>query len=180
MKLKCSKGVFLGKNGFTLIELLVVVLIISILAAVALPQYQKAVERSRAVQAIAAVKTIGDAQELYYLANGEYASSLEDLDIEIPGENCSYNGLPRKCMGYFDVGPRGIGSTVIVAVSNRFTAQPTGNNSSLRLLAHYSLLRFAKDANIYCKAESKGDPFKICQSLSGGVKGSNGYYIVRP
>lgn len=52
-----------NKNGFTLIELLVVVLIIGILASVALPQYNLAVEKSKVAEAMSVIKSIAQARK---------------------------------------------------------------------------------------------------------------------
>ena len=77
---------FMKNRAFTLIELLVVVLIIGILAAIALPQYQKAVLKSRLTQGIIFARSLHDAQEIYFLANGVYATNADELGIDLEQE----------------------------------------------------------------------------------------------
>ena len=68
------------KKGFTLIELLVVVLIIGILSAVALPQYQKSVHKARISEAFSNLKTIADAVQLCELEKGVGADECADFN----------------------------------------------------------------------------------------------------
>ena len=53
------------------------------LAAVAVPQYQKTVRKSRFVQMTTAIKSIFDAQEIYHLENGKYATTFEELGLDL-------------------------------------------------------------------------------------------------
>ena len=95
-----------NSSAFTLIELLVVVLIIGILAAVALPQYQRSIVKSRLANIKQTLASIKEAEEIYYLSNGEYTRYVSDLDINLP--TCPPRVLGSDvllCDGYFMIDP---------------------------------------------------------------------------
>ena len=71
-----------NKNGFTLLELLVVVLIIGILSSIAIPQYQKAVNKARVASILPVMRRWKDALADYKLQHGSYCKKGTDDDCD--------------------------------------------------------------------------------------------------
>ena len=151
-----------NKQAFTLIELLVVVLIIGILAAVALPQYEKSVMKSRYSTLMALTNSIADAEESYYLANGTYTNDFEALAVEPSG--CSLSEEKSEC-----VYPWGkcILLTGAAYASRVLCANTSGlKNAYARYLANMTLAGTMANQR-YCWAfSSTEDKYsKLCSSL---------------
>jgi prepilin-type N-terminal cleavage/methylation domain-containing protein len=83
----------INKKAFTLIELLVAVLIIGILAAIALPQYQKIVLKTKVERLQPILSSLHESMKRYKLINGDWPKDFDELDIQIPSISSSpYNG----------------------------------------------------------------------------------------
>ncbi len=109
-----------NKKGFTLIELLVVVLIIGILAAMAMPAYFKAVERSRVAEAETLIGTVVNAQQRYKMKTGNYTEVWKALDVA-PANADDTDTYHTK-----GVGGNGFAITLVGTATN------TGNTSGVR------------------------------------------------
>ncbi|WP_428055691.1 type IV pilin protein [Candidatus Avelusimicrobium alvi] len=103
-------------QGFTLIELLVVVLIIGILSAVALPQYERSVERARTAEAVVTTKSIVDAAAIFATTFRACPTALSDLDIQVNASSKDWN------FGLTSEGARNCGATVTPVKGTSFTA----------------------------------------------------------
>ena len=155
-----------NKRGFTLIELLVVVLIIGILAAIALPQYTKTVEKARFAEAVMAVEEIARAQEIYKMANGNYTRDINELDISYGGADTTYGGSIAAKEGKYFVftASNSIGDQDMKALATRKSGTWTGGFPTKYSL--FILVGGRRLCTLYAGATDQ--EAALCKEWSGG------------
>ena len=147
----------LDTKAFTLIELLVVVLIIGILAAVALPQYQVAVMKSRVATLRPLLAAVVNAQKAYYLANGTYATEFDELSVDFPtGWTLEHTGGVTPT-AYAKKGDMRIYVNYSAGGSPQARIQKTNDDKTLVIYYHldssyYQCLAYTNTADKVCKS----------------------------
>jgi prepilin-type N-terminal cleavage/methylation domain-containing protein len=160
-------------KGFTLIELLVVVLIIGILAAVALPQYQKAVDKSRAAQVMPFLSAVQKAQRLYFLENGVYSDKWEDLSI-----GTSFYKEPYACVS-------GGRDTQCINLTSAISCELQSSGGYVYCNPTGTLIGFAlssTNSRQHLCISSNDRAYKLCQSLGGQIYqtiGNTNYFEIK-
>ncbi|ACC98081.1 PilE-like protein [Elusimicrobium minutum Pei191] len=146
---------------------MVVVLIIGILAAIALPQYTNAVNKSRAVQLYLVAKDMRQAQDRYFLQHGIYSDSFDNFDIDIPGSNIACTDGASECRKdgrylYRIWGPSSLVQATLLSNSNN-----DGSGANRIITLEFYPAGYTHEKNCVTDGPDKTQARKLCLSLGG-------------
>lgn len=153
------------RKGFTLIELLVVVLIIAILAGMALPQYFKAVERSRMAEAQNLLGTLADTQRHKFMEFNRYAMDYRGLSVSPKGAQ----GNVYYTKGDVVTGEHGNGFAIILEPETEFrlgSATARRHSSEGALQYQYELMQFYQAKDLTCHGINSAGQ-ELCTDFCG-------------
>lgn len=138
------------QQGFTLIELMIVVAIIGILAAIAIPQYQDYVVRTKLSKAATAAASIKTAVAMYAQENGgipaaalSWASLGLNAAPTVTAASSSASGITMQANGAIQVTLAGVG-TNYDASTVTFTPTLNSSNVSWAVTCSYSHANMTK------------------------------------
>ncbi|NGX17280.1 type IV pilin protein [Wenzhouxiangella sp. XN24] len=153
-----NRGSVRAAGGFTLLELMMALVVVSLIAAIAIPAYQGAVNRARTAQAVATLTELSAFIERYRSDNFAFPPDLAALGRTIPSDpwgnpyvylNIAI-GVPRGMVrkdrnlnplnsdfDLYSLGPDGVSSLALTARAARDDILRAGNGAFIGLAADH-------------------------------------------
>lgn len=161
----------MNKTGFTLVEVLTTVVIIAVLVSISLPMYTRAIERSRATEAMSSIKTLNDAIYAFFTEKETCPTRFSQLVATLPSSAANNEANTTIDTTFFRFTLSGA-DTAIPGTDGQCngvlaTRINTGGRYAYKIWNPYSRGTTGKSLSLQCEPIDPSDKKSktICQSL---------------
>ncbi len=155
----------MNKKGFTLTEILTVVVIIGVLTSIALPQYARSVERSRATEAMSVIKALNDSIYAFYADKETCPARFSQLVVTLPSD--ATTGTTTVSTKNFQFKLNGADEEIPGTECKGVLATRTGSTYSYKIWNPYTRGDTGKALALQCAPVNENDEKSkaVCESL---------------